>query len=141
MVKINFIDFGNVKDAPKHAYDPKEIFWIKCGQKQNVYDLIQQAREDTEIYPTLEKYGSIQRMIMDVPTVYAEFDEMMDMRDMFEQRKRAEEIWYNIPIEERQEFGDNMEEFVRNGKKWFESKLAKLQPKEEEPKESEVNNG
>ena len=38
-------------------FNKEEITVTKAGKEINVYNFIQENREDTEIYPTLEKYG------------------------------------------------------------------------------------
>lgn len=135
-------NYNDIKRRYKpKEYDRKNIFWIKAGKKENIYDHIQASRGDTEIYPTLEKYGCIDRMKLDGEAVYAEYTEMMNMRDIFELQKKGEEIWQGLPLETRKDFGNNKEEFIKHGEEYLLKKIKKEQPKEEQPKESEVNNG
>lgn len=140
MIKFNYDE--KTRERKAQSYNPKEIFWIKNGEKINVYDFIQSGREDTEIYPTLEKYGSIKRMELDTPAVYAQFESIQNLRDCLEQQKQADQMWNALPLEIRQTFNHNKYDFMNNGMQWLQKRLEAEQPKNEiKTDESEVNNG
>ena len=69
--------------------------------------------------------------------VYGEFTEIMDLRNLHEQQKRAKELWENLPLEVRNEFHNDHLEFMQNGQKWLEDKIkaATKQPEKTEKKE------
>lgn len=104
-------------------FDKDTIEIIKNGEKINVYQSIQDAREDTELYSTLEKYGSLKRMELDTELVYEDVREMKDLRGIFEQQKRANELWNNLPLEVRREFGHSQKEFIDKGEDWLKRKI------------------
>lgn len=129
------------REKKSQYFDKKSIYWIKNGEKVNVYDYIQEGREDTEIYPTLEKYGSIKRMEIDTPAVYNQFEKVMNLRDCLEQQKEADKMWNNLPLEIRQTFNHDKYEFMNNGMQWLEKRMKQEKQKTEQPetpKESEV---
>ena len=119
------MDFDMLHWRTKKAqtFDKDNIFLEKAGVKTNVYDLIQANREDTEIIPTLEKYGCIDRMMLNVEDVYGEFGKFKELRDIQEQQKYAQNLWDNLPIETRREFNHDKYLFVKNGEKWLKNKL------------------
>lgn len=140
MIKFNYDE--KTRERKAQNYNPKEIFWIKNGEKINVYDFIQSGREDTEIYPTLEKYGSIKRMELDTPAVYGKFTEIQNLRDCLEQKKQADDMWNALPLEIRQTFNHNKYDFMNNGMQWLEKRLKEEQAKNTQiTQESEANNG
>lgn len=106
------------------TFDPKKNVINKKGQKINLYDFIQENREDTELYPTLEKYGCIDKIIIDKPKVYAEFKQLMGLREMHEQEKRANELWEALPFDIRKEFANDKLNFMQNGENWLKTKIA-----------------
>lgn len=107
-------------------FDKDEIHFIKCGKKINIYNLIQEGREDTEIYPTLEKYGCIDRMLLKgdaLNEAYVDMTNAMDLRNSLDQMKAAENVWLNLPLETRREFNFNKHEFIENGLDWMRKKI------------------
>lgn len=120
MAKFKYL---NDRERHSQSFDKEKISITKAGKTYNVYDFIQEGRDDTEIYPTLEKYGCIDKLKMDTQEVYNNFSKLSDMRDIIEQKKEADLIWENLPLEVRSEFGNNQQEFLRDGEKWLKSKL------------------
>ena len=109
------------KPAPQKFGNPK----IKrAGQILDVRDWIDSAREDTELYKTLEKYGCIDRMIVDNEQVFGDLTKIMDLRDSLEQIKQANELWETLPLDFRKEFLNDKNEFMRNGLSVLEKKIA-----------------
>lgn len=108
-------------------FDKDEIFVIKAGKKINCYEEIQNNREDTEIYPTLEKYGCLDRMqlsIQDATTLYADLTgQKFELRDMINQQKKADEMWENLPLDTRREFNHSKQEFLNKGANWLKNKI------------------
>lgn len=122
------MDFNMLHWREKKAqtFDKDKIFIEKAGVKNNVYDLIQANREDTEIIPTLEKYGCIDRMMLNVQDVYGEFGKYKSLRDIQEQQKQANMMWNNLPLETRREFNHNKYTFLKDGEKWLKNKIEKM---------------
>lgn len=124
---------------PSQDFDHTKITFTKAGKKYNIYDVIQTAREDTELYPTLEKYG----MIPNVENAeqfcknrgnafFAEFSETMDKRDVHELNKKSEEMWLDLPREVREIFHNDKEEFMTTGLEWWDKTQKALLEKEAE---------
>lgn len=137
----------NLSAQPKRyrkqsSYDPEKIFIHKAGKDINVYDMIQEASEDTDIYKTLEKYGTIDSMYKYDKAVYGEFEELMSLTDVLEINRKANQLWEQLPAGVREQFHNNPEELIKNGETWLKNELAKNQPQPEpEPiKPSEGDN-
>ena len=96
------------------------------GQEFNLYDSIQEAREDTEIYPTLEKYGCLEKVPMDPNKVYADFRGLGDLKDMKLQQIKAQEMWNALPWDIRKEFNNDKYLFAKDGEKYLQNKIAEI---------------
>ena len=110
------------------TFDKDNIFIEMKGQKINIYQMIQEAREDTEIYPTLEKYGCIEKLGIDPKKVYSEMKELSDITDLrqiYQAKEKADKMWEKLPIEVREQFNNNAHEFMQNGEKWLKDEIAK----------------
>lgn len=124
-------EFMNWREKKSQKFDKSKITLTKAGKTYNVYDKIQEAREDTEIYPTLEKYGCIDRMMLDSQGVYADFQNFNDLRDLKDQQNMATNMFYNLPLETRKEFNNNINTFVKEGEKWLKNKIEEEKAKAE----------
>ncbi|QCS36102.1 minor capsid protein [Capybara microvirus Cap1_SP_124] len=118
------IDFKNKKfrERKQQSFDKEKIFVEKCGKKINVYDMIQENREDTEIYPTLEKYGCIDKLMLNREELYEDFTEiqkMQDLRGVNDYKIAAENAFYKLPIEIRKEFDNNINKFTSKGAEYI----------------------
>lgn len=131
------------KPAPQKFGDP---VIIRAGQELHLRDWIDEAREDTEIYKTLEKYGCIDRMIVNKEQVFGDLSQIMNLRDSLDQIKQANNLWESLPLEFRREFLNDKEEFMRTGmdvlkKKIEAEKATKTQTEpaqtQTEPKQTE----
>lgn len=100
---------------------------IKMAGKEIVlYNYIQENREDTEIIPTLEKYGCIDKMQTNYNQVY--IDTKMIPKNIFDAKKKRDaviEIFENMAYKDRAEFNHNVDEFIEKGENWLLSKLNK----------------
>jgi len=85
------------------------------GKEIDIYDLIQAAREDTEIYPTLEKYGCIDKIMRNNEGIFADLTNIKDLRNSLEQMKAAEDMWLGLPLEVRAEYNHSIHEFLDEG--------------------------
>lgn len=119
------------REKKSQTFDKSKITLTKAGKTYNVYDKIQEGREDTEIYPTLEKYGCIDRMILDKQGVYANFQNFNDLRDIKDQQNMATNMFYNLPLETRKEFNNDINRFIKEGEKWLKNKIEAELPKVE----------
>lgn len=114
------------------AFDKDSITLTKAGKTFNVYDKIQENREDTEIYPTLEKYGCIDRMMLNTQGVYADFQEFKGLREMKEQQIKADQMFNSLPIDVRLQFQNDKNLFMRDGEKWVKE-LIKAEEEKNKP--------
>lgn len=140
------MDFEKFKwrERKSQTFDKSKISIKKAGKTYNVYDKIQEAREDTEIYPTLEKYGCIDKMMLDTKGVYADFTNFKGLREMKDQQQMADQMFNSLPLETRKAFNNDKNIFMRDGEKWLKNKIAaeEAAKQAETPKvESEVKNG
>lgn len=120
------------REKKAKEFNRENIFIEKAGVKYNVYDMIQEAREDTEIVPTLEKYGCLEgHMQIDPQKMYADFTGLSDLRGILDAKINAENLFYKLPIEERQHFNNDINQFTKNGKSYFENKIKEAQAKAE----------
>lgn len=114
--------------------------FIKAGIKINVYQLIQANREDTEIIPTLEKYGSIQRMQTNKIQLYEDVTKMGDLRNALEQIKKGKEIWQSLDTETKNIFSNNVEKFINEAPEYYrkEQEKIKLEIEKNKPQKEEI---
>lgn len=120
-----------LKSRKNQDFDKNNIFIEKNGKKINVYQMIQENREDTEIYKVLEKYGCIDKIKVDEKSIYADLTSIKDLRGVVTQQKKADELWKSLPVEFRKEFANSKENFLENGEKYLKNILTK---REEEKK-------
>lgn len=106
-------------------FDKEKITLKKAGKEFNVYDWIQENREDTEIIPTLKKYGCIPVQSQDTSTMYQDFTNASDLRGVLDKKIAAEQAFYNLPVEVRREFDHNIDKFMKNGEKYIKDKIEK----------------
>lgn len=112
---------------------------IRAGQEIRVKSWIEAGREDTELYKTLEKYGCIDRMIINKEQVFGDLTQVMGLRDSIEQMKRANMLWESLPLDFRKEFLNDKTEFMRHGIDYLKKKIENEQKINMEVKEeSEV---
>lgn len=145
---MSYAELLQNREKNRHKYcqnfsDSKENYSItQYGERYNLYQHIQNAREDTEIIPTLEKYGMAKGMEKlkrynpeDAAKYYGDFSQLSDFRNLMDKSKKADEMWKGLPLEIRQQFGNSQREFMEKGGAWLkkqhEEYIAKQQPVEE----------
>lgn len=126
------------------SFDPKKIFIKKAGKVINVYDSIQAANVDTDIYKTLEKYGSIEPMnkYNEHSQLNEQFCEYMSLMDLHEQRLKAQDMWNALPAGVRAIFHNDQLEFLQRGQQWAQEQIALAKankPQEPKPTKGEEN--
>lgn len=114
--------------------EDKENYKItQYGETVNMYDFIQDNRTDTEILPTLEKYGVAKGMEKlkrydpeNAEKYYGDFRSIKgDFRNLLDQKIAADKMWSNLPMELKQKFGNSQREFLEKGEKWLKSEVEK----------------
>lgn len=125
------------------TYDKENTTIRREGKDINLYDYIQDSREDTEIYPTLEKYGSVKPIELNAELVYGDMGHIKNLRDLKEAENASLELWNALPLQVRNEFENNRYNFMKNGEKWLKQKieLAKQQQTPTTTEEGVKENG
>lgn len=130
--------YGCYTDQHVQSFDKDKITITKCGKTFNMYDFIQSGREDTEIVPTLEKYGCLDRMQVSAQGTYADITNAMDLRSLYDQEIELKNIFESLPLEERRIFNHDFYDFKQNGLKYFEEK-AQVELKAQQQHDDLVN--
>lgn len=120
--------FANFRNRRQEHFDKEKIVLTKAGKTFNVYDAIQEAREDTELYPTLEKYGCIPQEKLEPGKVYADFTAFKELREMKDQQIAAMNMWNALPLETRKHFQNDIHLFAKEGEKFLREKMAEMAP-------------
>ncbi|MDR1452412.1 MAG: hypothetical protein LBJ25_00345 [Candidatus Margulisbacteria bacterium] len=103
-----------------------------AGQEIDVREWIQANNVDTDIYETLEKYGVIK-----TPKLGQEqYGEIAthDLRSAINLANSTKDLWENLPLDVRQEFNHNIDEFIEKGNKWAQNKMTQMKRETEQPK-------
>lgn len=110
----------------------KEEYKItQYGETYPMYDFIQDNRVDTEIIPTLEKYGVAKGMEKlkrydpeNAEKYYGDFRSIKgNFRNLLDQKIAAEKMWKSLPLNLRAKFGHSQKEFLEKGEKWLKSEM------------------
>lgn len=145
--KMPFKILERKKGKTQH-FDKDNIFIVQAGQKINIYDMIQANREDTEIYAIMDKYGTTKpleneyvkgKLGVDTEKVYGEFQNI-NLMDAQNALIATENIWQQMPLDIRNQFGNSKTEFLARGEKWAKEQndLRKAQlAKEQETTKTE----
>lgn len=132
------------RDFKPKAFDPDRTI-IRGGKKFVVRQLIQESRSDTEIYPTLEKYGTLENamehMKKNLNKIYADFGAVTTLKDTMDQQIQAQQLWNDLPFQVRAHFNNNIHTFLKEGEKYLKEMIEANKPKEtiatpEKPKET-----
>lgn len=119
----------------------KDICFVKYGKPIKIYDFIQESANEVDIYKNLEKYGSIQNAALIMsrkrPMIIADFEECMDLRSLEDKRIAIENIWNQLPTEEKDKFSNNIANFMDNGYEHYTNELKRIN--EEIKKAKEIN--
>lgn len=96
------------------SMDRKKITIRQNGRLVNLYDLIQSRNVDTEIYPTLQKYGSIKPMEITEEWLSTGLQTLESYKDIENLRKAAENLFLELPNEIQALYGNNYAEFEKD---------------------------
>lgn len=119
---MKFAKRGDITNKPQE-FDREKIFIEKGGQKYNVYDAIQAANVDTEIYEVMKKYNCMEdeaQKFMEknggMKGIYADLSILMNnaqtLGDIMAIQRDAEQKFNNLPVEIREKYGQNLEQFL-----------------------------
>lgn len=134
MAKQTFIKPFGPYEHYGQKNDIRKTTYTKYGKEVNVYDEIQANRVDTEIVPTLRKYGNLKPLEMDYQGMYGEFQNM-DLRDVYQAKDKAEKLYNELPADIKAQFNDDPREFMEKAPKWLDEKIKTLQAQQPKPTE------
>ena len=123
----------------QQAFDKEKITVTKAGKTYNVYDAIQEANVDTDIYEVMKKYhcvedeavklmeerGGTQGVYTDIVEIQ---EQCKDLGDLLMLQKRAQDLFDALPAEVKLKYGNDLQSF-----------LKQEQEKAQEQKEKEKN--
>lgn len=114
-------------DSSKYyqEWNKEKIEITKAGVKFNVYDAIQAAAEDTDIYEVLEKYNCLTPITRSTEAVYGDFRNALTLKNICDQQIEIQNIFDTLPIEEKALFGNDVKNYIENGEKYYIEKLKK----------------
>ena len=119
------------RERIQQSFDLEKISFLRNGKPVNLYNYIQEQTEDTDIYKTLEKYGCLDTLEKSTEMIFGEFNECMDLRDIYEQDQAFKNLWNSLPIQIRETFHNDRLEFMKNGENWLKDQIAKEKAKQE----------
>lgn len=130
------------------------------GEILDLQDYLNENNKDCTIYDVYKTYRGDMKLTAEAMNklthkVSDELTQITDLRTAMEVLKATERSWKDLPLEVRKEFGNNINEFQRNGLKWANKKIEAVEAerkrledlrKQEQLKalqqaEGEVNNG
>lgn len=129
---MKFANRSTKGERVQQNFDKDNIYIKKAGKKLNVYKMIQAANEDLNIYDVIEKYGSLKKMEMDVTGIYGDYQRIMGLRDIIEANKQADVMWMSLPLDVRNKFKNNKQNFMQNGESYLKE-LYDLQNNSKNP--------
>lgn len=143
---MNFNKRGHIAKNCGQDFDREKIFIEKAGKKINVYDAIQAANIDTEIYEVMKKYNCVENeasKLMEerggMKGIYADLSVLManaqTLGDIMNINKKAEQMFNELPSEIREKYGQNLEQFLID----VETSSKKLEKQKEQIKENAEN--
>lgn len=114
----------------KQMFD-KDLKVTKQGKTFKMYDAIQEANVDTDIYEVARKYGMVGAekecaetyMQKNLTELDEAFQEFMDMRSVLDKKIQAENMWNDLPIEIKRQFNNDVNEFMDNGPDWIKQQV------------------
>lgn len=112
-------------NAVKFSEDPK----FRIGGKNiSIKEYTNQQAVDTNIYEVIEKYrGDLKMSAQELNQFHIEIaeelNEIKTLPDALSQMKKAEEAWRNLPKDIREDFGNSIQKFVKNGSTYLNKKI------------------
>lgn len=103
-----------------------------AGKELDMRKMIHKNAENTGIYEQIELYGlnpiqpiSIEETVMDYTTISG------DLRSVMDKGILARNLFRNLPLEVRQKFNHDPEQFMREGPAWLEEQHKQILKKQE----------
>lgn len=135
--RIEIRDEGYVEKTPfkrwninrKSAVIFSENPTFRQGSKDiSIKEFTNKNAIDSNIYDVIEKYRGDLKMSAEELNVFhnevaEELSEIKSLPDAIKQIQKAEEVWKNLPLEIRKDFGNSQARFLQNGKTYLEGKI------------------
>lgn len=134
-----FYKYGD-RDRKQQTFDKEKITITKAGKTYNVFDAIQAANIDTDIYEVIKKYhineseavnlmlerGGEQGVYGDIVALQEKIKDIGDVQQIAQQ---AKEMFEQLPAEIKTKYGNDLEQFLIEQKKKQSEPVE--QPKQE----------
>lgn len=113
------------ENSIKFSEDPK--FRIE-GKDVSIKEVQNAAAVDCNIYEVIEKYrGDLKMTAEELNKFHNELSDELtkikSMPDALKQIKAGEEAWRNLPIDIRKDFGNSINNFIKNGSQYLTKKI------------------
>lgn len=145
----NFYKWGD-RNRKNQDYDKEKITITKAGKTYNVYDAIQAANVDTDIYEVMKKYhimedeaiklmeekGGEKAIFQDIRALQAKIKDIGDIQQVAQE---AKEMFENLPVDIKSKYGNNLSLWFEDQKKKEEAEKNK-QIQEQKTKQGAVTN-
>lgn len=106
-------------------FNPKTICFKKAGTTYNNFEFIQAANVDTDIKEVIKKYNcsvdeaaEFMKKKGGMQGIYGEFQELQaqcqSLADIIQLKDKADKMFYNLPTEIRDKYGNNLEQFFKD---------------------------
>lgn len=93
---------------------------IKQGGKMvSLKELVKKHLEDSDIYATLYKYGSLDPLKVDFKEIQEDYIEILEMKNILKLQDKAKELFENLPALIKNKFDNSYERFYNEGKDFF----------------------
>ena len=143
-----FFKYGDRNPKPLKM-DIKNITLTKAGKTYNVYDAIQAANVDTDIYEVMKKYhcvadeavqymqerGGEKGVYMDIRELQKQVQDIGNIHDI---ARKAQEMFDALPTEVKSKYGDNLDGFMQEMQKKY-NKENEPEPQNLEKNEVKTN--
>lgn len=140
-------NYNAAEDTKKygHNFEKEKIMLKKAGETFNVYDRIQAANVDVDIYETLAKYNMLPTRENAAQMLNVRGEAMFgDMRLLEGEHPqdfidRANNLWESLPLDVRAQFGHDRKRFSREGADWLKNNLKNYIKSQEEGQNNKSN--
>ncbi len=114
------------------------------GKEISLQEFINANNQDCTIYQVYDKYmGNMkltQQALCNISHKVADELSGMDLATALNTMNKAEQAWNNLPQAIKQEFGNSVQAFQKNGLQWAKNKIAEFnKPKQKVTEEKKEN--
>ena len=141
--KTEFSRWNIVREnATRYSEDPK----FRIGGKDvSIKEVQNNAAVDTNIYEVIEKYrGDLKMSAEQLNQFHIELDETLSeiksLPDAMKAIQKGEEAWKNMPLDLRKQFGNSINNFLKNGQSYLKNEINKYNEKFKEYQNQLITN-